>query len=99
VNPMKMAVKAEQEETLNLFTSTQVVIQEALDKLGYPNEMFELLKEPLRMMTVRIPIRMDDGTTKVFTGYRAHHNDAVGPTKCGIRFHPEVDELRKVNFI
>jgi glutamate dehydrogenase len=48
---MKMAVKAEQEETLNLFTSTQVVIQEALDKLGYPNEMFELLKEPLRMMT------------------------------------------------
>jgi glutamate dehydrogenase len=90
---MEMAVKTvKQEESLNLFTSTQVVIQEALGKLGYPLEMYELLKEPLRMMTVRIPVKMDDGSTKVFTGYRAQHNDAVGPTKGGIRFHPEVDE-------
>ena len=35
---------------------------------------------------------MDDGTVKTFTGYRAQHNDAVGPTKGGVRFHPEVDE-------
>jgi len=46
----------------------------------------------LRMMTVRIPVRMDDGKVKVFTGYRAQHNDAVGPTKGGIRFHPDVTE-------
>jgi glutamate dehydrogenase len=89
---VETAVIKEQEETLNLFTSTQVVIKEALEKLGYNTEMFELLKEPLRMMTVRIPVKMDDGSTKVFTGYRAQHNDAVGPTKGGIRFHPEVDE-------
>jgi glutamate dehydrogenase len=82
----------EDKETLNLFKSTQVVIKEALDKLGYSEEMFELLKEPLRMLTVRIPVKMDDGSTKIFTGYRAQHNDAVGPTKGGIRFHPEVDE-------
>jgi glutamate dehydrogenase len=44
------------------------------------------------MMTVRIPVRMDDGKVKVFTGYRAQHNDAVGPTKGGIRFHPDVTE-------
>jgi glutamate dehydrogenase len=44
------------------------------------------------MLTVRIPVRMDDGSIKVFTGYRAQHNDAVGPTKGGVRFHPEVDE-------
>lgn len=54
--------------------------------------MYELLKEPLRMLTVRIPVKMDNGSTKIFTGYRAQHNDAVGPTKGGIRFHPHVDE-------
>ncbi|MBY6052448.1 Glu/Leu/Phe/Val dehydrogenase [Cytobacillus firmus] len=80
------------EESLNLFTSTQVVIKEALNKLGYGDEMYELLKEPLRMLTVRIPIRMDDGSIKIYTGYRSQHNDAVGPTKGGVRFHPEVNE-------
>jgi len=79
-------------EVLNLFSSTQVVIKEALNHLGYPEEMYELLKEPLRMLTVRIPVKMDNGSTKIFTGYRAQHNDAVGPTKGGIRFHPHVDE-------
>ncbi|WP_438319178.1 Glu/Leu/Phe/Val family dehydrogenase [Sporosarcina sp. FA9] len=77
-------------ENLNLFTSTQVVIKEALDKLGYDEGMYELLKEPIRMVEVRIPIRMDDGKIKVFTGFRAQHNDAVGPTKGGVRFHPDV---------
>ncbi|MDB5085025.1 MAG: glutamate dehydrogenase [Bacilli bacterium] len=79
-------------ENLNVLTQTQLVIKEALAKLGFGSEMYELLKEPLRVLTVRIPIRMDDGTVKVFTGYRAQHNDAVGPTKGGIRFHPEVTE-------
>jgi glutamate dehydrogenase len=69
-----------------------MVIQDALNKLGYGPEMYELLKEPLRVLTVRIPVRMDDGSVKVFTGYRAQHNDAVGPTKGGIRFHPDVTE-------
>ncbi|CAH0195124.1 MULTISPECIES: Glu/Leu/Phe/Val dehydrogenase [Bacillaceae] len=88
---MSTTVK-EEKETASLLDSTQVVIKEALDKLGYSEEVFELLKEPLRMLTVRIPIKMDDNSTKIFTGYRAQHNDAVGPTKGGIRFHPEVDE-------
>ncbi|MGM9950388.1 MAG: Glu/Leu/Phe/Val dehydrogenase [Lysinibacillus sp.] len=79
-------------ENLNLFTSTQEVIQEALGKLGYDEAMYDLLKEPLRMLSVRIPVKMDDGTTKVFTGYRAQHSDAVGPTKGGVRFHPLVSE-------
>ncbi|MDQ0340992.1 glutamate dehydrogenase [Caldalkalibacillus uzonensis] len=75
-----------------LLDSTRLIIKEALNKLGYPDAMYELLKEPLRMLTVRIPVRMDDGNIKVFTGYRAQHNDAVGPTKGGVRFHPEVTE-------
>jgi glutamate dehydrogenase len=80
------------EDKHDVLKSTQTVIHHALDKLGYPEEVFELLKEPVRMLTVKIPVRMDDGTVKVFTGYRAQHNDAVGPTKGGIRFHPNVTE-------
>lgn len=79
-------------ENLNLFTSTQAIIKEALQKLGYDEAMYDLLKEPLRMLQVRIPVRMDDGSVTVFTGYRAQHNDAVGPTKGGVRFHPNVSE-------
>ncbi|WP_010273904.1 Glu/Leu/Phe/Val family dehydrogenase [Paenibacillus senegalensis] len=77
---------------LNVLNSTQLIVQKALAKLGYPDEMYELFKEPMRMLTVRIPVRMDDGKVKVFTGYRAQHNDAVGPTKGGVRFHPDVTE-------
>lgn len=86
-------------ENLNLFTSTQVVIKEALDKLGYDEGMYELLKEPMRMTEVRIPVKMDDGKVKVYTGYRGQHNDAVGPTKGGVRFHPDVtlDEVRALS--
>ncbi|MDE5413266.1 Glu/Leu/Phe/Val family dehydrogenase [Alkalihalobacterium chitinilyticum] len=76
----------------SLLDSTQIVIKEALSKLGYSNEVYELMKEPQRMLTVRIPVRMDDGNVKVFTAYRAQHSDAVGPTKGGVRFHPEVTE-------
>ncbi|WP_054024350.1 Glu/Leu/Phe/Val family dehydrogenase [Bacillus sp. FJAT-28004] len=79
-------------EANDVLYSTQIVIEEALRRLGYDQDMIDLLKEPLRLLTVRIPVRMDDGTTKVFTGYRAQHNDAVGPTKGGVRFHPAVSE-------
>lgn len=79
-------------ENMDVLISTQTVIKKALDKLGYTEHVFELLKEPLRVLTVRIPIRMDDGSVKVYTGYRAQHNDAVGPTKGGVRFHPDVTE-------
>ncbi|AEH47414.1 Glu/Leu/Phe/Val family dehydrogenase [Parageobacillus thermoglucosidasius] len=82
----------EKDEKYDVLTATQIVIHRALEKLGYPEEVYELLKEPIRMLTVRIPVRMDDGTVKIFTGYRAQHNDAVGPTKGGVRFHPNVTE-------
>ncbi len=81
-----------EKETLNLLTSTQRVINEALTKLGYSQEMYQLLAEPLRSVQVRIPVRMDDGSVKIFTGFRAQHNDALGPTMGGIRFHPRVSE-------
>jgi glutamate dehydrogenase len=86
----KVSTTAEEEN--DILKSTQTVIHHALEKLGYPEEVYELLKEPIRMLTVKIPVRMDDGSTQIFTGYRAQHNDAVGPTKGGIRFHPNVTE-------
>ncbi len=81
-----------QTEKPDLLQSTHAIIREALQKLGYSEQVFELLKEPLRTLTVRIPVKMDDGSVKVFTGFRAQHNDAVGPTKGGVRFHPQVSE-------
>ncbi|GEQ04262.1 Glu/Leu/Phe/Val family dehydrogenase [Staphylococcus gallinarum] len=86
-------------EESNLVLSTQQVTKAALHKLGFDEGMYELIKEPLRFLEVRIPIRMDDGTMKTFTGYRAQHNDAVGPTKGGIRFHPDVnkDEVKALS--
>ncbi|AGT32554.1 glutamate dehydrogenase [Geobacillus genomosp. 3] len=82
----------EKGQQYDVLASTQIVIHRALEKLGYPEEVYELLKEPIRVLTVRIPVRMDDGSVKIFTGYRAQHNDAVGPTKGGVRFHPDVTE-------
>lgn len=79
-------------EADDVLLSTQIIIEQALRRLGYNQDMIDLLKEPMRLLTVRIPVRMDDGTTKVFTGYRSQHNDAVGPTKGGVRFHPGVSE-------
>jgi len=99
LNREEITLNTEDIESLDVLESTQSVIHEALSRLGYDNQMFELLKEPLRILTVRFPVRMDDGTVRVFTGYRAQHNDAVGPTKGGIRLHPEVteDEIRALS--
>ncbi|WP_059173624.1 Glu/Leu/Phe/Val dehydrogenase [Bacillus sp. FJAT-27445] len=74
-----------------MLESTQIVMKEALGKLGYKEEVYELLKEPSRLLEVRIPVMMDDRSFKVFTGYRAQHNDAAGPIKGGVRFHPDVN--------
>ncbi|MCL2373022.1 MAG: Glu/Leu/Phe/Val dehydrogenase [Defluviitaleaceae bacterium] len=74
----------------NPLLMAQKQVKTACDQLGMPDSVYELLKNPQRVLEVSIPVRMDDGSTKVFTGYRAQHNDAVGPTKGGIRFHPGV---------
>ncbi|WP_047150687.1 Glu/Leu/Phe/Val family dehydrogenase [Aneurinibacillus tyrosinisolvens] len=88
----KQETKKASQENFNVFERTQQIFLTALQKLGYGEDVYELLKEPVRLLTVRIPVKMDDGSTKIFTGYRAQHNDAVGPTKGGIRFHPDVTE-------
>ncbi len=63
----------------------------AADMLNLDPGVHEVLKYPKRTLTVSVPIRMDDGETKVFTGYRVQHTDARGPYKGGIRYYPKVD--------
>src|SRR5262245_46056615 len=50
-----------------------------------------LLRRPRRVLEVSVPVRMDDGSVEVFTGWRVHHDTTRGPGKGGIRFHPELD--------
>ncbi len=63
---------------------------EVADYLQIPEDTRDRMKYPKRAITVAIPIRRDDGRTEVFTGYRVQHHLALGPTKGGLRFHPDV---------
>jgi glutamate dehydrogenase/leucine dehydrogenase len=57
---------------------------------GFPEEFYELISKPERIVIVEIPVKLSDGKLKVFEGYRVQHNSALGPYKGGIRFHPEL---------
>lgn len=84
------------EEKDNSLFEFQETLKEALDILNYPSQVFEFLKRPMRFLEVSIPVRMDNGQTEIFEGFRAQHNDSIGPTKGGVRFHPDVtpDEVK-----
>ncbi len=86
-------------ENLNPLESAQKQVKVACDALGLEPAVYEILAEPQRMVEIAIPVKMDDGTTKVFKGYRAVHNDAIGPGKGGVRFHPGVnpDEVKALS--
>ncbi len=77
-------------ENLNPLLAAQRRVKVACDKLGLKPDVYEILKNPQRMFEVSIPVKMDDGSIKVFTGFRAQHNTAIGPSKGGVRFHPMV---------
>lgn len=62
----------------------------AAEKLGLDPATHEVLRHPQRILIVNIPVHMDDGGVRVFTGFRSQYNDALGPTKGGIRYHPDV---------
>ncbi len=78
------------DEILNPLIAAQQRVKVACDKLGMPADVYEILKNPQRMIEVSIPVKMDDGSIRVFTGFRAQHNTAVGPSKGGVRFHQNV---------
>ncbi len=85
--------------SLNPYLRAQQAFKEAVDTLGLEPGVYELLKQPLRFYEVAVPFIRDDGTLQVFPGYRSHHNDALGPTKGGLRFHPDVnaDEVKALS--
>ena len=80
----------------NPYENMIAVLEEAAGKLGLKPEEYETLKYPERELTVSIPVKMDDGTLKVFEGYRVQHNSARGPYKGGIRYHQNAnpDEVK-----
>lgn len=71
----------------NPFESAQEQLQAVRKVLDIPEDIFVQLMEPVRVLTVAIPVKMDDGSVRVFTGFRSQHNNARGPHKGGIRFH------------
>jgi glutamate dehydrogenase (NAD(P)+) len=75
----------------NLFENVNRQFDEAAAILGLSQELRELLKTPYREITVAMPIRMEDGSLRVFKGFRVQHNGVRGPQKGGIRYHPELD--------
>jgi glutamate dehydrogenase len=68
------------------------LVEKAATAMQLDPQVKELLREPIRTLTVQVPVKMDNGTVKVFQGFRCQHNDVLGPFKGGIRFHPEADE-------
>jgi len=66
-------------------------LDQTAERLQLAQDIHERLRHPRRALVVSIPIRMDDGTTGVFTGYRVHHTSVLGPTKGGLRYAPDVD--------
>jgi len=80
----------------NAFEMAQQQFDAAAEKLGLDQATRDLLRNPLREYHFLVPVRMDDGSYKVFRGFRVQHSDARGPCKGGIRFHPHetVDTVR-----
>ena len=81
---------------LNPWKVAQKQFDEAAEIMGLDPSLREVLREPKRELTVHFPVKMDDGTIKVFTGHRVQHNQARGPSKGGIRYAPDVtlDEVK-----
>ncbi|MDE2292777.1 MAG: Glu/Leu/Phe/Val dehydrogenase [Elusimicrobia bacterium] len=98
----KKDVSLEQREALeaNPWRQAMAQLDRAAAKLGMESLIVERLRHCKRILTVSVPVLMDDGSMKVFEGYRVHHNTDRGPAKGGIRFHPRVslDEVKALAF-
>ena len=76
-------------QELNLFEITQKQLEQCAKILNLDENILDILREPMREFRFTIPVKMDNGKTKIFNGFRVQYNDARGPTKGGIRFHPD----------
>ena len=82
-------------DTPNSFAIAQRQLDAAATVLNLDEATRQMLRWPLRELHVTLPVRMDDGSTRVFHGFRVQYNDARGPTKGGLRFHPNETIDRK----
>jgi glutamate dehydrogenase (NAD(P)+) len=78
------------QKELNPLAHAERQFEEAAARLNLPPGLKEMIKRPRRATTVSLPVMMDDGTLRVFTGYRVQHSIVRGPAKGGIRYHPDV---------
>ena len=86
-------------DNLNPLKNAQNQLKKACDLLKLDDDVYEILKEPQRIIGINIPVKMDNGKIKVFKGFRSVHNTAIGPGKGGIRFHQNVtrDEVKALS--
>ncbi len=84
---VELEVEKKQDNTL---VATLSMVKQAIELADLSPEVYEHLKTPMRFVEVAIPVEMEDGSTRVFTGYRCQHNNVFGPYKGGLRYHPEV---------
>jgi len=100
-SPKAPAAASPQKATkaFNSFQIAQAQFDKVADYLGLDQPTKDLLRYPLREYQFAIPVRMDDGKARVFRGFRVQHNDARGPGKGGIRFHPQetIDTVRALS--
>lgn len=82
--------KSDKDVTLNPFEIALKQLDEAANLIHLESGMRDVLANPKRVLTVSLPVKMDNGKIRVFTGFRSQHNDARGPFKGGIRYHPQV---------
>jgi glutamate dehydrogenase (NAD(P)+) len=73
-----------------LLRTALIQLDRVAERLQLDRDVHERLRHPRRALVVSIPIKMDDGKTEIFTGYRVHHNTVLGPTKGGLRYAPDV---------
>jgi glutamate dehydrogenase len=75
----------------NTYEIAKESLKNAIEELGLSPEVYERLKDCDRVLEANIPVKMDDGSLRIFKGYRAQHNNVLGPYKGGVRFHPHAD--------
>ncbi|MDD3725900.1 MAG: Glu/Leu/Phe/Val dehydrogenase [Candidatus Ratteibacteria bacterium] len=86
----------QKEDVYNTFSIVQEQLADCARILNLSEDIYSILRSPMREIHISLPVKMDNGKTKVFHGFRVQYNNALGPTKGGIRFHPDetVDTVR-----
>ena len=89
------------QEDKNVCIDCETRIDALLNNMNFSESELDLLKRPKRVVTFTVPVKMDSGEVKTFNGYRVQYNDALGPAKGGLRFHPEVnlEEVKNLAFL